>query len=360
MVSIINRKEMKRIKFIAAIMASSLFFIACSSKNTTEENTTANTQTEKVYPVRVQKIENQSIERTLDYTANLTAFKEIHYAPASPGRIDKILVEVGDRIKKGQALVQMDKTQLNQARVQFENAKTNYQRIDTLYKLGSSSEQQYEQVKTQYDLAKSSYDYLMENTTLLSPIDGIVTGKYYENGELYSGAPNTAAGKAAVISLMQINPLKAVVSLSQSFFPNVKQGMEATITTDIYKGSIFTGKVSKVYPTIEANTRTFKVELTVENAAEALRPGMFANISIKLADDQAMVVPAIAILKQEGTNTRYVFINENNTAKMVKVKIGKRYDDKIELISNEIHASEELIIEGQANLMDGSKLNVVR
>jgi RND family efflux transporter MFP subunit len=362
MVSNFNKEKMKSIKLIAVILSSSLLFVSCSNKNASEEKTSqdVSVQTEKNYPVRVQKIKNQSIERTLDYTANLIAYKEINYAPASPGRIDKILVEVGNRIKKGQVLVEMDKTQLNQARVQFENAKTNYQRIDTLYKLGSASEQQYEQVKTQYDLAKSSYDYLRENTSLLSPIDGLVTGKYYENGELYSGAPNTAVGKAAIISLMQINPLKAVVSISQSFYPNLKEGMEANITTDIYSGNQFKGKISKVYPTIDASTRTFKVEITIENSSETLRPGMFADIHIKLADAQALVIQSIAVLKQEGTNTRYIFINQNNVAKMVKVQLGKRFDDKIEIISNEIHADTELIIEGQANLMDGSKLNVLR
>ena len=62
-----------------------------------------------------------------------------------------------------------------------------------------------------------------------------------------SGAPNTAAGKAAIISLMQINPLKAIVSISQSYFPQVHEKMEAEITTDIFAGTIFKGSVYKVY-----------------------------------------------------------------------------------------------------------------
>jgi len=265
---------------------------------------------------------------------------------------------VGSRVSKGQVLVEMDKTQLVQARTQLANARYNYRSIDTLYQLGSISEQQYEQAKTQYEVAKSNAEFLEDNTTLESPINGIVTGKYYENGEMYSGAPNTPAGKAAVVSLMQINPLKAVVNVSQTYFPQIKEGMEAEITTDIYPDKIFDGNIYKVYPTIDKSTRTFQIEVLVKNNKELLRPGMFAKIEIELQEDEALLVPAISVLKQEGTNNRYIFLNNNGTAKKVAVQIGKRYDEKIEINASELQVGDQLVVEGQANLMDGTKLNV--
>ena len=216
----------------------------------------------------------------------------------------------------------------NQAMIQLENAKYNFEKIDTLYQLGSIPEQQYKQTKTQYELARANVEFLKENTTLVSPINGIVSGKYYENGEMYSGAPNTQAGKAAVLSLMQINPLKAIVNISQTYYPDIKKGMQATISTDIYPGKVFYGKVLKIHPTINSNTRTFQVEISVKNNSEILRPGMFTNIQMELKDEEVLVVPAIAVLKQEGTNKRYIFINENGLAKQMEVKLGKRIDDK--------------------------------
>ncbi len=334
-----------------------LIFSACNQPAETDQTTAA--KEEGAVPVRIQKIEKQEVTRTLDYTANLIAFKEIYSAPASPGRISEISVEVGSRVSKGQALVEMDKTQLTQARTQLANAQYNYRSIDTLYQLGSISEQQYEQAKTQYEVAKSNVEFLEENTTLESPINGIVTGKYYEEGEMFSGAPNTPAGKAAVISLMQINPLKAVVNVSQAYFPQITEGMKADITTDIYPGKIFEGNIYKVYPTIDKSTRTFQIEVLVKNNQELLRPGMFANIEIELREDNALLVPAISVLKQEGTNNRYIFLNENGTAKKVAVQIGKRYDEKIEINASEVQEGDQLIVDGQSNLMDGTKLNVV-
>jgi len=343
--------------FIAGLI--SMMFISCNNEKA-DSGADNNDTIAKIYPVKTHIIKEQSITKTLEYAASLTAFKEIYFATASPGRINKIHVEVGSKVTKNQLLVEMDKTQLNQALTQYENAKSNFLRIDTLYQTGSISEQQYELAKTQYELAQSSVSFLKENTTLVSPIDGIVTGKYFENGEIYSGAPNTMAGKAAIITLMQINPLKAVVSISQSYFPKLKNGMKVSITTDIYPDRKFEGRIYKIHPTIDPATRTFKVEITVDNDDELLRPGMYASIELEIGETTSLVVPAIAILKQEGTNNRFVFINENGVAKQVEVKIGKRFDDMVELKTNHINAGSELIVDGQANLLNGSKINVVK
>ena len=269
-------------------------------------------------------------------------------------------MEIGDRVKTGQLLVETDRTQLLQAQTQLASARDNFRRLDTLRALGSIAEQQYDQAKTQLDLAQSNVDFLLKNTTLKSPINGIVTGKYYENGELYSGAPNTQAGKAAVLSLMQIDPLKAMVSISQSYFPDIKKGQRVTITSDIFQNQTFEGTVSKVYPTIDAATRTFKTEILVKNPQELLRPGMYAEITIDLENDQAVLVPAIAIMKQAGTNERYIFVAANGLARKVVVSLGKRYDDQVEITAAQSLEGASLIVDGQARLLDGSKIEIVK
>ena len=132
----------------------------CSGKKdkTTEE-------TVEAVPVKVQKLEKTNIAKTLDYTANLQADKQVYYAPAATGRIEKIYVEVGDRIKKGQLLVEMDRTQLVQAEVQLKNLETEYNRAVQLNETGSISKQAYDAAVTQYEVAKANVDFLKENTT---------------------------------------------------------------------------------------------------------------------------------------------------------------------------------------------------
>lgn len=343
---------MKKIETTGLIILTALLVLSCQPTKQNDESEPS--AEERIFPVKTMIVEKSAVTRTLEYTGNLTAYKEIYFAPASPGRIEKIHVEIGDRIKKGQLLVESDKTQLAQAKIQLANARDTYDRIKTLYDQGSSFEQQFEQVKTQYELAQENVEFLLENTTLASPINGIVTGKYFENGEMFSGAPNTQVGKAAVLTLMQINPLKVLVSISQTHYTSIKKGMKAMITCDAVPGQLFEGKVANVYPTINPMTRTFQTEILVPNPREILRPGMSATIQIEIREDEALMLPAISILKQSGTNNRYVFVHENGTARQINVKPGKRLDDQIEAITDELTEGMELIIEGQARLIDGS------
>jgi membrane fusion protein (multidrug efflux system) len=309
--------------------------------------------------VKILQIEKQKIARTIEYSSSIVAFEEVHLVSASPGKIDEITVEVGDRVKKGQVLVKMDQTQLQQARVTLLNTERDFLRLDTLNKVGGISKQQYDQMKARYDIAKSSYEFLLKNTILKAPFDGVISGKYFENGEMFSGAPNTMAGKAAIISLVQIDPLKAIVNISENYYPLLKTGMNAVVTTDLYPDKTIPGQVMRVYPTIDPSTRTFTVETKIANKQELLRPGMFCRVTLDLGEQMALVVPAISVLKTQGSNERYVFLEENGIAHRVVVNIGKRFDDKLELISDEIKEGSSLIVSGQARLVNGDKVKVV-
>ncbi|MFR7808944.1 MAG: efflux RND transporter periplasmic adaptor subunit [Butyricimonas faecihominis] len=116
----------------------------CSGK----KDKTTDSDVVEAIPVKVQKLEKTDIARTLDYAANLEADKQVFYAPAATGRIEKIYVEVGDQIKKGQVLVEMDKTQLVQAEVQLKNLETEYNRAIQLNETGSISKQAYDAAVT--------------------------------------------------------------------------------------------------------------------------------------------------------------------------------------------------------------------
>jgi membrane fusion protein (multidrug efflux system) len=350
---------MKRLSIL--VIPAIVLLISCGKKTTTE--TTANVSQETdttVYLVKTALLEKQKVSRNIENTANLLPFSEINYAPATPGRVEEINVEVGSRVRKGDVVVRMDRTQMIQVTEQLQNALTTYERMDTLHKLHSISEQQYDAAKTQYEIVKSNFDFLNKNTTLVSPINGIVTGKYLEAGELYTSAPNTASGKAAVVTLMQINPLKAKINISEKYFPMVKNGMKAAVGVDVFADKKYTGEVFRIYPTISPETRTFAVELTISNNDEALRPGMFARVLLDLGETEALVVSAMAIIKQEGTNDRYVFIANGEIARKISVQIGDRYDDKVEIISDEIKVGDKLIVAGQDKLMDGSRIKIVQ
>jgi membrane fusion protein (multidrug efflux system) len=354
---------MKYFRSISALVISGLLISACSSKdkNTKNTSTAPVAVTEKAaIPVKVMALARTKISRTIDYTATVLPFEEVNMAPSTPGRIDKIYVEVGDRINKGDDLFLMDRTQLYQLKLQLSSLEKDLSRIDTLLKSGSAKQQQYDQMKTQYDVTKTNVDFMEENTLLKAPFNGVVTGKYFENGEIYSGAPTTQSGRSAVVTVMQINPLKVNVNISEQFYPLIKKGMKASVTADVYKGEAFTGTVYRISPTVSSSTRSFVTELELPNRNDLLKPGMFVRVSMDLGEVETFVVPANTVMVQEGTNTRFVFVEKNNIAERIEVLLGKRFNDQFEIISTGIKEGDMLVTEGQARLINGDKIEIVK
>lgn len=354
---------MRYIKTFSAILISTLLLAGCSSKNTsgvaTGTDSTLVTSSSKV-AVREMVLEKSKIARTIDYSASALPFEEVNMAPSTPGRIEKIYFEVGDRVNKGDDLFLMDRSQLYQLKLQLSSLEKDLNRLDTLLKTGSAKQQQYDQLKTQYDVTKTNVDFMEENTLIKAPFSGVITGKYFENGEMYSGAPTTQSGRSAIVTLMQMNPLKVNVSISEQYYPLIKRNMIATVTADVYDNETFTGKVSRIFPTINPATRSFIVEVEVPNSKELLKPGMFLRVSMDLGETETFVVPANTVLVQEGTNTRYVFVDDNGKAKRVEVILGKRFDDRLEILSDNIKEGDKLINDGQSKLISGDLLQIVQ
>jgi len=349
-------------KTISVILIGSLIFSACSSKKTNDSAVSQNgtaTAEKAIIPVKVITLAKTKIARTIDYTATILPFEEVNMAPSTPGRIDRIYVEAGDRVNKGDELFLMDRTQLYQQKVQLASLAKDLSRLDTLLKSGSAKQQQYDQLKTQYDVTKTNVDFMEANTLLRAPFTGIVTGKYYEDGELYSGTPTTTSGRAAVVTVMQVNPLKVNVGISEQYYPLIRKGMKAGIIADVYSSEKFTGTVFRIAPTINPETRSFIAEIEVQNRNDLLKPGMFVRVSMDLGEVETFVVPASTIMLQEGTNIRYVFVEGNGVAKRIEVVLGKRFDDQIEIISENLKGGDKLVSEGQARLLNEDKIEIV-
>jgi RND family efflux transporter MFP subunit len=354
---------MNYVKTFSAILISGLVLTGCGSKTNKGEAAPAaigDTVKKAAIPVKVMTMAKTKIARTIDYTATVLPFEEVNMAPSTPGRIEKIFVEVGDRVNKGEDLFLMDRSQLYQMRLQLTNLEKDLNRIDTLLKAGSAKQQQYDQMKTQYDITKTNVDFMEQNTLLKSPFFGVVTGKYFENGEMYSGTPTTQTGRSAVVTVMQVNPLKVNVSISEQFYPLIKKGLKAEITADVYKNEKFTGTVFRIAPTVNSGTRSFNVELELPNRNDLLKPGMFVRVSMNLGEVETFVVPANTVLVQEGTNIRFVFVKKDNIAERIEVILGKRFDDQLEIISDNLKEGSMLVTEGQARLITGDKIEIVK
>lgn len=296
-------------------------------------------------------LQPREIERVINVSTNLQGYVTLNVAPSLTGKIEHIFVEVGDKVAQGQSLVTMDQTQYKTTKISFANLGIEKNRVEQLLKTGSATQQQLDQLTTQYNSTKEQLDFLETNTYVKAPFDGVIAAKNYEDGELYAGQP--------ILVLSQIDKLKALVAIPESYFPLFKEGMKLTLSSDIYPDQVFPASVEVVYPTIDAASHTFQVKVVIPNGKNLLRPGMYVTTTIGLGKANAIVVPYQSVEKLVGANDRYVFINENGRAKRVAVELGQRFDQDIEIISDEIVAGVEMVTVGQHKLVDGVKLNIV-
>ena len=325
------KKSVQLIALVAVALLSS-----CSGGE--KDKATAEKVDEKPR-VKLASVTARPVDQIQEYTATVQAEVKNNIAPSSPVRIDQIFVEVGDRVSKGQKLVQMDAANLKQAKFRLDNQEIEFKRTDELYKVGGTS-------KSEWDAAKMALD----NTALLSPINGVVTARNYDNGDMYSGGN-------PVLVVEQITPVKLMINVSEGYFAKVKKGSPVAVKVDVYGDEEFEGTINLVYPTIDPNTRTFPVEVRLTNRDQKVRPGMFARVTLNFGTQEHVVVPDLAIVKRAGSGDRYVYVYKDGKVSYNKVELGRRMDTEYELISG-VDNNSQVVVAGQSKLADGVEVEV--
>ena len=340
---------MKKSFQIAAVLVAAMLG-ACSGG---EKKEAENAAVSEKPTVKLATVNSRDVEQIGEYTATVEAEAKNNIAPTTPGRISKIFVEVGDYVRKGQKLVQMDAANLTQLKLQLDNQEKEFNRVDELYKVGGASKSEWDAAKTNLDVRRSSYENLLENTQLVSPLNGVVTARNFDNGDLYTST------QTPVLVVEQITPVKLMVNVSEPNFPKVTKGMPVTVKLDVYEGEEFEGKVSLVYPTIDAATHTFPVEVTLANGNQRVRPGMFARVTMNFGTKNHVVVPDMAVVKRAGSGDRFVYVYNNGMVSYNKVELGRRLGTEYELISG-VENNAQVVIAGQTRLADGVEVEVIQ
>lgn len=336
-------------KKIAMIAALAIAAVSCGSNG---QNTGAVSTGETVPNVEVAKAIVRDVPQEVSYASTVQAWAVNNIMPQQGGRIRKINVEVGDYVTKGQILAEMDRLQLDQLELQVKNDEIEYERLKSLYAEGAVSQSDFETAELGYKVRKSNLDNLRENTILRSPINGFVSARNFDAGDMFGMS-------APLFVVQQVLPVKLLVGISESEFTKVKKGDSVKLTVDAIPGREFTGKVERLYPTIDPATHTFKAEVAVPNADKALRPGMYARVTVNFGTRRSVIVPDRALVKQEGTGTRFIFVlGADNTVSYLPVTIGRHIGVEYEILSG-LPEDATVVVKGQALLKDGVKVNVL-
>lgn len=352
---------MKKAYIIPALLGT-LLLSACGGKETDKE---AGKKTEDTPIVKVESVEEQNVTQTGHYTATVEPENINNISSSAPNRIKQILVDEGMRVSKGQRLVIMDdvntvsyETQVDNAKANLRNVQLNYDRAVELLKIGGGTRQQVDQMEVQLVNAKNAVQAaertlrnVRENTVLTSPVSGVVTARNYDPGDMTGNLP--------ILTVAQVNPVKIVINVTEGELSRVYRGMPATVTFDTYGDETFTGKVTMVSPTVDRASRTFGVEITMNNSDGRVLPGMFGRVSLDLGNAMRVVVPDKAVVKQPGSGNHYVYVyNESDgTVSYDKVELGQRLGASYEIVSG-VEPGAKVVTMGQMRLANGVKVEL--
>ena len=337
---------MKRNLTLIALIATALMS-SCGSSQKTED--AAAMQVEKP-KVKIAKTNTEAVAQLEEYATTVEAEVKNNIIPNSPLRIAKILVEVGDYVTKGQQLVQLDASSLDQLKLQFDNQMTNFKRIEELYKIGGTSKSEYDNMKTQLDVAKKNLDNRLENTILVSPIDGVISARNYDDGDMYGGQ--------AILVVEQIKPVKMKINISESYFAKTNKNLDVTLKFEAYGDEEFKGKIDIIYPTISAASHTFPVEIKMANENMKIRPGMYGKAVVNFGTKEHVVVPDQAVIKQAGSGDYFVYTYENGKVYYNKVELGRRLGNRYEVLAGVVPGSQ-VVIAGKEGLANEIEVEVI-
>lgn len=319
---------------------------SCGSEKETK------TEVEELPIVEVSQVHSQNVPQVNQYTATIEAENTNNISPSTYNRIKEIRVDVGDRVSRGQVLVVLDKANIDQLKVRLDNAEREYNRAVELLNIGAGTQQAVDQLKTELDAARTQYNNTLENTVLTSPITGVVTARNYDPGDMTSAQP--------VLTVGQLSPaVKVLVNVTEGDFSKVKTGMPVEVNLDVYEGETFNGTISQIYPTIDPLTRTFIVEVKIQNPGERIRPGMFARVKLDLGTKDRVVVPDRAVVKQTGSGNQYVYVYSNGKVSYNRVELGQRLGDTYEILSG-VNSGDSVVITGQARLVNGAAVQLLK
>lgn len=338
----------KTLSLIAAVVV----LAGCSSRTPGQQARQQAAPQEQQAPlVSVITAARENVPQTSVYSSTVQANVINNIAPQSGGRIQKLNVEIGDYVAKGQVLAQMDRVQLDQAELKLRNDETELERVRTLLAQGGISQADFDQLELACKVSRTTYNNLLENTVLRSPVSGVVTARNYDRGDMYTMAQ-------PIYTVQQITPVKVLVPISETDYTRVKKGDKVTLTADALPGKTFSGTVNRLYPTMDAATHTFNVEVLVQNSKRELRPGMYARVTVNFGDSLSITVPDTAVSKMQGAGTRSVFVvGDDGVATVKVVTLGRHFDGKYEILSG-LEEGDRVVAKGNSSLKAGQSVRI--
>jgi RND family efflux transporter MFP subunit len=308
--------------------------------------------------VDVTDVGETSTGSTLNLTGTLTPYTELNIAAQVSGQITSLNVELGQYKAKGSVLATIDnklkQLAVQSAKLNMDKQKRDLARYENLYQGGTITAQQMDDARTSYESAQIQLDQAKKqliDATVTAPVNGIITEKSAERGSfINTGNP--------IAHIVDISRLKIKMNVSEQNVYKLKKGDDAVVTSDIYPGTTFHGRISFISEKgDEAHNYQVEVEMP-NNSKTPLKAGTFANVQIDAPGRaSALSIPRTALLGS--TQNARVYVVEQGKAVQRPIVIGGGNEKYLEVVSG-LAKGEKVVVAGQINLIDGQPVKIGR
>ena len=341
-------------------------------------------------PVAVGPIQRGPIELCRTFSGTLESPANLIVAPKISGRIKRLNVDLGDTVRRGQVVAELDDDEYIQAiilaKADVEVAKANLVEAKSALKIADRKFKRFQMLRerratsdSEFDLAQADHlgksarlevaraqltraEASLETakirigyTKVIAGWNGgdgfrVVADRYVDEGE-------TVSANAPLISIVEVDPIIGVIFVTEKDYIHLKRGQEAMLTTDAYPGMQFQGRISRIAPVFRKTTRQAKIELTIDNPQHSLKPGMFIRAKIvvdRMAD--ATIVPAQALTTRDDKDGVFVVNDDGGSVAWREVKVGIHEDSRVQVEGQGLSGS--VVILGQQLIDDGSKITI--
>lgn len=342
---------------VVVIFAAALFWKLDSNKKTMTEKT-KKSDIKNEYPVNVAAVAKQKLTESLSIIGNVLGNNDVMVVSETVGRVVSIHTKVGQTIGKGGLIAKVDDelkvANLHQAEANFEKAKRDFERAESLLAVKSMTDSQYDAFKLAMKSAESSLTIAkrqVADTKIVSPISGVVVARPIDVG-------SSVDGKTVVANVVDVSTLKVKLNVPESIIFKLKAGQSVEIASEAIPGVTFKGRIDNI--SVKGDeAHTFPIEVTVQNSGKVnLKAGMFARVFFNsISERDGLIVPRKALIGS--AKDASIFVIENGMAKLKKLVLGTEANGMVEVISG-LAENETIVVSGQNNLKDGVQVTVLK
>lgn len=332
-----------------------LILMAGCVKTKTEEKTK-----EKTILVNTSKVEAVSESFSLKYSGSIEASQTIPLSFETTGTVNKIFIEVGDAVKKGQKLASIDNSNMqniyNTMLAKFKQAQDAYDRLKVVHDEGSLPEIKWVEMESNYEQAKSALEMSknnLEKCTMISPADGFIGRRNIEPGQSSIGI------SMAPIELVKIETVHIKISVPENEIGKIKMGMKATITISALGNKSYEGTITNVGVVADRFSRTYDVKIAVKNADLEMKPGMVCDVTLNTpTENELVIIPYSSVSKDtEGNTFVYLVSPDKRTVKKQIIEIGNYQSSGVEVLDG-LALNQIIVVEGKEKLSDNSVISL--